>query len=429
MHCKCKGEMRNLPSFYADFHIHSPYSRATSKAMLIPNLVESSKNAGLKILGTGDILDSRWREHLKNHLVKYDEGVYTYKKDDTLFFVPTGEVEDNEGIHHLFFLPNIGSGEDLALELKKHIEKPIEQYGGRPIIPLKGNELVELVHRYNGLIGPAHAFTPFKSIFRLNRYRKLSGSYLAQSTKVDFIELGLSANSNMADHIRELWNYSFLTNSDSHSPHPSKIGRECNLISLNTINFDEIAFAIKNIKGRKIEKNIGLDPRLGKYYSSFCFKCRRRVKFVENEKIPYDEKNLFFKKTEEYKIVNSITEKSMRCPVCRGLMKLGVDSRIKSLATTKELNKKRVEYINIVPLAEIIATIHGIKGTNSKTVQKEYINLISRIDNEIAILTTTPIEIIEKENKAVGKIIKKMRMNQLKIIEGGGGIYGKLLLH
>ena len=207
--------MRILLSFYTDFHIHSPYSRATSKAMLLPNLVESSKRAGLKILGTGDILDSRWREYLKNHLVEEDEGVYTYKKDDNLFFVPTGEVEDNEGIHHLLLLPSISSGEDLASELEKYMEKTIKQYGGRPIIPLKGNELVEIVHRYNGLIGPAHAFTPFKSIFRSNRYRKLSGSYLNQSTKIDFIELGLSANSNMADCIKELWKYTFLTNSDS----------------------------------------------------------------------------------------------------------------------------------------------------------------------------------------------------------------------
>ncbi len=420
--------MRILLSFYTDFHIHSPYSRATSKAMLLPNLVESSKRAGLKILGTGDILDSRWRKYLKNHLVEEDEGVYTYKKDDNLFFVPTGEVEDNEGIHHLLLLPSISSGEDLASELEKYMEKTIKQYGGRPIIPLKGNELVEIVHRYNGLIGPAHAFTPFKSIFRSNRYRKLSGSYLNQSTKIDFIELGLSANSNMADCIKELWKYTFLTNSDSHSPHPSKIGRECNLINLNTITFDEIRFAIKNIKGRKIEKNIGLDPRLGKYYSSFCFKCRRRVKFVENIKAPHDEKNIYFEKTEEHIIIKSVIEKNARCPVCRGLIKSGVNNRIKSLATTKERNKQRVEYINIVPLVEIIATILGIKGTNTKTVLKEYNNLTSNVDNEITILTTTPIETIKKENKVVGEIIDKMRTNQLEINAGGGGIYGKLLL-
>ncbi len=52
----------------------------------------------------------------------------------------------------------------------------------------------------------------------------------------DFLELGLSADSDMADTIEELENIPFLTNSDAHSPWPHRLGREFNELEIAKTN-------------------------------------------------------------------------------------------------------------------------------------------------------------------------------------------------
>ncbi len=350
--------------FYVDFHIHGPYSRGTSKNLSVPLLIEGMKKKGLDIIGTGDILDGRWRKHLRATLTERD-GLYSYNSKSNNLFVCTGEIEDIDGIHHLLILPDINTAEEIATKLEETLKITLNNYSGRPILKMNGEDILHLVQKKGGMIGPAHAFTPFKSLFRENRYNSLAQCYKESYKDVNFIELGLSANSMMADKIEELQHYAFLSNSDTHSLSLGKIGRECNRIHLCDMSYYAIEEAVKmhSLKNY-IERNIGLDPRLGKYYSSFCYKCRRRIKY--HEKLNIFNNEVLFIQENEKEFIAKISMKKARCPVCKGLIKLGVKDRIEQLASLNSLKKNRPIYINTVPLVEIIGTISGIRTLNSK---------------------------------------------------------------
>jgi PHP family Zn ribbon phosphoesterase len=53
--------------FHADFHIHSKYSRATSKDCDLEHLT---------ILGTGDFTHPAWRAELRDKLVPAEPGLF-----------------------------------------------------------------------------------------------------------------------------------------------------------------------------------------------------------------------------------------------------------------------------------------------------------------------------------------------------------------
>ena len=413
-------------SIFADFHIHSCFSYATSNNMIIPTISKLSSKIGLDLIGTGDILHSKWIKHLNENLTEYEEGTYKFKEDQDTYFIATGEIEDKESIHHLFFLPDIKTGYELSLMFERRFNIDMNKYGGRPILPINAEELVEIIHDHGGIIGPAHAFTPFKAIFRSNRYSNLKDCYGDQAKTIDFVELGLSANSQLADQISELWKYPYLSNSDSHSPNPGKMGRECNVIELDVLNYESVINALKGKGKSKIVKNVGLEPRLGKYHSSFCFKCRRRIRYKDNPKREFSESFIFFESDYRKAIIEEITKKKKRCPACNGLLKLGVNDRINSMATTSKANRNRPEYCNIIPIPEILAEILKLKNTNAKKVKVAYEEITLKLGSEYKILLNRSIADIKRVHLPLGDIIEKMRENKLEITEGGGGIYGKL---
>ncbi|RLG53369.1 MAG: DNA helicase UvrD, partial [Thermoproteota archaeon] len=103
---------------YADFHIHSRYSRATSKEMSVPNLAYWAEKKGLNLLGTGDFTHPIWLRELKTVLKPSEfEGFYSYKGT---FFILTAEINtifEREGrthrIHHLILAPDFEAVESL----------------------------------------------------------------------------------------------------------------------------------------------------------------------------------------------------------------------------------------------------------------------------------------------------------------------------
>ena len=90
--------------------------------------------------------------------------------------------------------------------------------------------------------------------------------------KVKFLELGLSANTDLADRLDCLKNVTFLSNSDAHSEGPRALGREFNKFKMENASFEELILAIERKNQRKVELNVGLHPKLGKYFKMFCFK-------------------------------------------------------------------------------------------------------------------------------------------------------------
>lgn len=372
----------------ADFHLHSCFSAASSKDMLIKNMAPKAKLKGLGLLGTGDALHPGWLDIIEETTTYSGDGIYTY---DDMDFVLTTEIEGKNRIHHVIIIPDIG----IARELSDKLPSKNKTIDGRPKTNYGGAEILELVRQYDCLIGPAHAFTPWTGM-----YKSFDSIYDCYEKKPDFVELGLSADTDMADTISELKDFPFLTNSDAHSPWPHRLGREFNQIILEDISYSSIKKAIKN---RDIKANYGLVPNLGKYHMTACTKC--------------------------YKLIDPLTakENKMKCS-CGGRIKKGVDFRISEIADYSEPNhpKFRPPYVHLMPLAEIISSVYD-KGVTTKTVQGIWQKLIDSFNTEIDVLINADLADISKIDSQTAQAIESFRNNSLDIVPGGGGQYGQII--
>ncbi len=371
----------------ADFHVHSCFSMASSKDMLIKNMAPKAKLKGLKLLGTGDAFHPRWLDIIEQTTTYSGDGIYTYEDMD---FVLTSEVEGKNKIHHLIIIPNI----EIARELSDKLPSKNKNLDGRPKTQLGGAELLDLVRQYDCLIGPAHAFTPWTGM-----YKSFDSIYDCYESKPDFVELGLSADTFMADTVRELKDFPFLSNSDAHSPWPHRLGREFNQINLDDISFTSIKNAIKN---KEIKANYGLIPNLGKYHMTACTKC--------------------------FKIIDPVIarENRMKCS-CGGTIKKGVDFRISEIADYSQPKHPdfRPEYVHLMPLAELISTVYD-KGVTTKTVQGKWQKLVDKFQTEINVLVNVPIVEISQIDVNIAPAIEAFRNNTIDVIPGGGGKYGEI---
>ncbi len=372
----------------ADFHIHSCFSMASSKDMVIKNIAPKSKLKGLQLLGTGDAFHPGWLDIIEESTTYVGDGIYAF--DDTNFVLTT-EVEGKNKIHHVIIIPNI----EIARELSDRLPSKNKNSDGRPKTQLGGAELLELVKDYDCLIGPAHAFTPWTGM-----YKSHDSIYDCYEKKPDFVELGLSADTFMADAVSELKDFPFLTNSDAHSPWPHRLGREFNQIELNDISFTSIKHAIKH---KEIKANYGLLPNLGKYHMTACTKC--------------------------FKLVDPISakENKMKCS-CGGTIKKGVDFRISEIADLTEPKHPdfRPPYVHLMPLAELISTVYD-KGVTTKTVQGKWQKLIDNFETEIDVLINVSIEDISKIDSNIAPAIESFRNGTIDVVPGGGGKYGEIL--
>lgn len=371
----------------ADLHIHGCFSMATSKDMLIKNIAYKGKLKGLNLIGTGDVFHPKWQEIIKDFTVYDGDGIYTCNGVD---FLLTVEVEAKHRIHHLMFLPDM----DVAVELSKILSSKNKTSDGRPKTNISAPDLHDLAHDHDCLIGPAHAFTPWTGM-----YKTYDSIYDCYEATPDFVELGLSADTDMADRISELKDFVFLTNSDAHSPWPHRLGREFNQIKLDDISYTSLKKALKH---KNITANYGMVPDLGKYHRTACTRC---FKLIEPE---------------------VAAQNNMRCE-CGGIIKKGVDFRISEIADFKNPIHPdfRPRYIHLMPLAEIIATVKD-KGVTTKTVQNIWNNLIDRFGTEIDVLINADLNEIRAFDVDIYTAIKAFRDNTINIHPGGGGKYGEI---
>ncbi|MFX0028210.1 MAG: endonuclease Q family protein [Candidatus Hermodarchaeota archaeon] len=431
--------------FCADLHIHSPHSIAVSKSLNLDTMLETCMKKGLNILGTGDILQPEWSKYMENNLKKESDGSFSYKD---VYFILQTEIEDMESIHHLVLFPDFHAVKEIQRKLKPYSKNLLDEWGGRPRVNLSPSALVDVISDSGGLIGPAHAFTPFKAIFRQDKFETLKECYQDALNNVHFLELGLSANTDLADKLETLKNITFLSNSDAHSQDPRSLGREFNRLEIDNPSFEEIFLALTRKDSRKITLNVGLHPKLGKYYNMFCNKCRRRILFKKAKK----QGNSIFNQysiTEDFVIfyssnpttsrldyIEQVSKNKLNCPACKEeknknfKIKLGVSERIGKISTYHETvhPNHRPPYINAVPLIDIIRSVKGVKSTTSKTVLTEYNKIIKEFGKEFEILIDTPINELEKFDYTIAKVVDAFRNDKIDYTPGGGGTYGNINL-
>ena len=382
----------------ADFHIHSKYSKGTSGNMELPVIAKQAELKGLNLVGTGDALHTGWRTHIKANFTEISDGIYKIKNSESKTkFTVTAEVEDAQRVHHIILFPSIESAENLYEKFKRH-SSDIDR-DGRPHLRINAKEIVDFSREVDAMVGPAHAFTPWTSMYKT--YDSIKDCYGDNLKYIHFLELGLSADTDMADLIPELSDITFMTNSDCHSPWPHRLGREFNRIDLtDSFSFSDVRNSIIN---HKFVLNAGLNPKEGKYHLTACSRCFLKFK-------PEDAARLRWK-----------------CPECGGIIKRGVDARIHELAKLSEPEhpKHRPAYVHIIPLAEVISMDLKIMTLSSSKIQEKWKKLIDRFGTEINVLIDCNVGDIKKIDPKIGQIIAKFRNGRINYVSGGGGMYGK----
>lgn len=384
----------------ADLHVHGLYSGAVSSQMVPKVIGEQTPLKGLELVGTGDILNGKWIKLVKEQLKESGEEGILEHENGTKFVLQT-EIEDANRVHHVILFPSLSKVEEVREKLKGKC-KDLDS-DGRPKIWMKGEGIAEICREGESLIGPAHGFTPYFGIY--SKFSSYKDCYGDRWKEICFLELGLSADTDMADRISELHDLTFLSNSDSHSPWPNKMGREFNTLLVKEISFEEIKKALKREGGRRCVLNAGFNPLEGKYHKTRCVGC---LTFFEP------------KEAEAF---------SWRCPSCGKAIKKGVDFRISELASLGGgvHPEHRPEYKHIIPLSEIIGLALGVKNAWSEKVQQEWKRFVERFGNEIKILLGVGEEKLEEVNPKVAEFIGYFREGKIKYVPGGGGVYGQLV--
>lgn len=384
-----------LHSYYADLHIHvgrniqgGPVKITASDQLTITNILEeASQRKGIDIVGVIDCHAPLVLQEIKQLIAdekayeKSDGGIQF--QDTTLILGSEIEIYDQHchgPIHVLCFFPYIQTMQRFSDWLSQHmknVELSSQRYYGSAL------SLQEQVKQLDGLFIPAHIFTPFKSLYGKGVKRSLTEVF--HPALIDAVELGLSADTSMADHLQELANYPFLTNSDAHSL--AKIAREYQQFTLHGASFLALKQALKQQDGCRIATNFGMNPRLGKYYTTVCAKCLA----------PF---------------------KANKCKEC-GSSKFirGVKERVEELTDTFQINTNRPDYLYQAPL-------EYLPGLGTKTLDK----LLAHFGTEMNIIHHVPMEQLREviPDKLV-QLITALRQGKLSIQAGGGGRYGKVV--
>ncbi len=404
---------------FADLHIHSKYSGATSERMNIPELVVFAEIKGLNLLGTGDALHPTWLSELRRDLEPMEGELYKPKTGQEIYFVPQVEVatiHEYEGrarrIHHVILMPSLDVAEQLSDELNRFGDISVD---GRPVLNMHPAELVEIVMSLDdeNVIFPAHIWTPWWSIFGARSgVDKMEECYEDQVKHIHAIETGLSSDPPMNWRVSWLNSYTILSFSDSHSPYPYRLGREATVFELEALTYENLQEAILGKSSRnRVELTIEVPPAYGKYHWSGHRKCGVGP-------LPPDEaKRLGYK-----------------CPVCGRSLTKGVDDRVEELADMPRGHRPENAhgFMHLLPLQELLALSMGLEtgtGLNSKRILSEHEKLVRRFGSEFKVLLEADInEVARESGPEVAEVISRMREGRIKIIPGYDGVYGRLIL-
>ena len=391
----------------ADLHIHSKYSRATSRDLNLENLDKAAQIKGIDILATADFTHPEWFKELKQKLVLQDNGFYKLKNGQTLF-VPSTEIsciytqnDKTRRIHTVIVCPTLETVDKVnKIFTKKGLNLKSD---GRPIFGITAEELAKIYLDADPkcLIIPAHIWTPWFSMYgSKSGFDSMKECFGKLEKNVHAIETGLSSDPEMNWQISELNNKTILSNSDAHSC--EKLGREANVFDFDkkNITYDKLYDSIKNNK--KLLYTIEFYPQEGKYHVAGHRKCQ------------------IIAEPKQYKKYKGV------CPKCNKQLVDGVMNRVMELSDqdVKTQEKKRVPFKSIVPLKEIIGDALDI-GPNSKGVQEVYDVLIKHGKSEFNILLNIDLKKLEEHvDPLILEGIKKMRADKVHISPGYDGVFG-----
>lgn len=393
--------------FYADFHLHSKYSRACSPKMDVPHLVKYGKMKGLNLYGTGDFTHPKWFSHLKKTLEGGSNGFYeregvnfVVSGEISLIYSQDGSVRKN---HVLVILPSLSAAEQVNEALSKVGNLEAD---GRPILGMSSPDFVETVISLvpDAMIIPAHVWTPWFSMFgSKSGFDSMKDCFQEQCKHVFAVETGLSSDPSMNWRVKQLDDKTLLSNSDAHSPWPHRVGREANVLELRELSYHELYKVIKEGDASKFLFTIETNPAYGKYHWDGHRACS----------------------------VSVPPKKAMRmnnvCPKCGSEFTIGVDHRVEELADREKGYEPEGKpgFKNLLPLTEILSKVLGV-GVSTKMVWRAYKKAIQELGHEYGILLEkSEEELVKGLGNEVGGAVLAVRKDEVGVKPGYDGVYGK----
>ncbi|HVQ43493.1 MAG TPA: endonuclease Q family protein [Candidatus Saccharimonadia bacterium] len=405
-----------------DLHVHSHYSRATSRDSTLEGLYRWGKIKGISVIGTGDFTHPEWFLELRDKLVPAEAGLFALREElaapidaelpesvrgNVIRFVPSVEISTiySRGgkvrkVHQLVIVP--------SFEAVGRINARLERIGnlkadGRPILGLDSRELLRLVleEESRALYVPAHIWTPWFAVFgSKSGFDSLEEAYGELAGEVRAVETGLSSDPSMNWRVANLDGRAIISNSDAHSP--GKLGREATVVR-SELSFEAVMGAMKT-NDERLVGTIEFFPQEGKYHYDGHRVCG--VRFTPEETRAH----------------------GGMCPKCGKPLVVGVDYRVGELAAPERpegyepVGAKQVEYI--IPLGEVLAELRGVKGASGRAVVEEYHRLIRALGPEFGILRGLPVEQIRAVSRPVAEAVERMRRRDVYLEPGYDGVFG-----
>ena len=410
--------------FHADLHLHSHYSRATSKNLNLEHLYKWAQLKGIRVVGTGDFVHPGWMDELEEKLQPAEEGLFRLKPDlertmdgqvpaacrAPVRFMLTVEISNIykrlgrvRKVHNIILAP--------GFEAAKILQARLGAIGnirsdGRPILGLDSRDLLEITLETDPMacLIPAHVWTPwFSALGSRGGFDRISDCYGDLTEHIFAVETGLSSDPLMNWRLEQLDPYVLVSNSDAHSP--GKLGRETTLFD-TSCDYPAIYSALSDPEDEGLTGTVEFYPEEGKYHFDGHRKCERRMHPTET----IDAKGL--------------------CPDCGKPVTVGVMARVEALADRKEGKKppRARHFFSVIPLPEIIGEAKQV-GPGTKTVDTVYQAMVSRLGSELDILLDIPEDdIAQVGGTLIAEGIRRMRVGEVDILPGYDGDYGVIKL-
>jgi uncharacterized protein (TIGR00375 family) len=396
--------------FIADFHLHSAYSRATSRDMHLPLMARWGQLKGLALLGTGDFTHPAYFQEIREELEETGDGLLRLKTGGTnsprfILTAETSHIYTQGGrgrrLHMMIFAPGISAAEKINLRLARLGNIASD---GRPIFGFSAKDLVKVVldTEPDCLVVPAHVWTPWFSVFGSHSgFDSLEECFEEETAHIRAVETGLSSDPAMNRRWSALDRLTLISNSDAHSP--ANIGREANIFTTE-LSYPAVREALTSGDPARFQATIEFFPEEGKYHFDGHRDCR--VCFSPEQTRQHDQ----------------------ICPVCGRKLVVGVLHRVEALADRPPGAgfPGAVPALHRVPLEEIIVEFFGLKGP-SKRSRLEYLRLVERGGNEFRILMDLSLEELRsfmEPDLAAG--ILRVREGTVRTVPGYDGVYGQV---
>ena len=415
--------------YIADLHIHSHFSRATSKASNLYGLAAWAAVKGISVVGTGDFTHPGWFAHLHDCLEPAEPGFFRLKADpgrdvrdllppgiqpsvlpESIRFVLSAEISSiyKRGgqvrkVHNLLYAPDF--------ESVRQINATLATVGniasdGRPILGLDSRDLLEILLEKapHGFLVPAHIWTPWFSLFgSKSGFDRIEECFGDLSEHIFALETGLSSDPEMNRLISHLDRFTLISNSDCHSP--AKLGREANIFTTEFNYFalrDALRSPVNDAGQQAFAATVEFYPEEGKYHCDGHRKCTVCLQPQETRK------------------VNGL------CPVCGKHLTIGVLHRVMELADRSEpvYPPGSPKVHSLIPLQEIVAELLDC-GSASKKAMVGYVRLVNTFGSEFGLLLETSVEDIRARGFfLLAEAIERVRANRVIRRAGYDGEFG-----